>query len=41
MISPDSSLTQNIIRETIKVGKKEMDQDRTQTPSRFNGTLRR
>ena len=34
-------LTLNIIRETIKVEKKEMDKDRILTHSRVNGTLRK
>ena len=34
------NLTQNIIRETIKVAENEMDQDRIPTHSRVNGTLR-
>ena len=41
IISSDSNLTQNIIREIIKVEKKEMDQDRILTHSRLkHGTLR-
>ena len=32
-------LTQKIIRETIKVEKKKMDQDGSLTNSRVNGTL--
>ena len=40
IICSDSNLTENIIRETIKVERKEMDQDRILTHSRFNDTLR-
>ena len=41
IISLDSNLTSNIIRETIKVEKKEMVQDRILRHSRINSTLRR
>ena len=40
IISSDSNLTQNIIKEAIKVWEKEMDEDRILMHSRFNGTLR-
>ena len=38
--SSDSNFPQNIIRETIKAEKKEMNQDRILKHSRVNGTLR-
>ena len=40
IITSDRNLTQNIIRETIKVGEKIKDKDRILIHSRFNGTLR-